>query len=123
MIGLVAKFRLQNPLNFAQVDGRIKLLQVDDITGNRFRIEGLLTPPCLRPSISESFHAAQDKAPGFVTHSSPLHPGLPTALSCRLAKEDNGSNDLVIMLDGIDKLQPNLLKIRLSRHEMTPFRV
>jgi hypothetical protein len=37
--------------------------------------------------------------------------------------EDDGSNDLIIVLDGIDKLQPNLLKVLLSGHEIAPFRV
>ena len=55
---------------------------------------------------------------------------LPTCVHCHVAKssggvaeEDNRPNDLVIVLDGIDKLQPNLLKLFLRRHKRAPFRV
>jgi hypothetical protein len=71
----------------------------------------------------ESRHPLEDKAPRFVGHCGALYPGLTTPLGRRFAIEDDGSNDLVIVLDGIDKLQPNLLKVLLSGHEIAPFRV
>ena len=66
---------------------------------------------------------SSDKAPRFVAHGGAIHAGLTTALGRRFAEEDDGSNDLVIVLEGIDKLQPNLLEIFLGGHERAPFRV
>jgi hypothetical protein len=39
---------------------------------------------------------------------------LPTALCRRFGEEHNGPDDLVIVLDGIDKLPPNVLELFLS---------
>src|SRR2546426_6253989 len=116
MIGLVAKFTQYNALNFTQVNRGIELFQVDDIPRNDFGIARLLRSSRLRASISESFHTVEDKAPSFVAYGGAFHAGLTTALSCCFAEQDNGSDDLVIVLEGIDKLQSNLLKILLSRH-------
>ena len=90
MIGLVAKFPLQNPRDFAQMDGGIELFQVEDIPRNGVGIAGRVRPACLGPPIAEAVHAFEDKAPGFVAHHSPLHPGLPTALCRCFGEEDNG---------------------------------
>ena len=57
MIGLVAKFTQQNALDFTQVNGRIKLFQVDDVTGNGFGIDRALRVPGLRAPILEARHA------------------------------------------------------------------
>jgi hypothetical protein len=123
MMGLVAKFPQYNALNFPQVNRGIELFQIDDITRNGFGLARLLRSSCLRASIAEAFHPVEDKAPSFVAHGGAFHASLTTALSCRFAEQDNGSDDLVIVLEGIDKLQSNLLKILLSRHPRAPFRV
>src|SRR5256885_11094959 len=57
----------------------------------------------------------EDKAPGFVAHHGPLHPGLPTALRRRFGEENNGPDDLVIVLDGIDRVLPNVCEFFLCR--------
>jgi hypothetical protein len=84
------------------------------IPGNGVGIAGHLRSPRLRPPIAEAVHAFEDKAPGFVAHHGPLHPSLPTALRRRFGEEHDGPDDLVIMLDGIDKLPPNVLELFLS---------
>jgi hypothetical protein len=123
MIGLEAKFTEHNAHTLASVDGGIALLHVDDRPRNGFGIEGFLRLSGLGAPISEACHALQNDPPGCVAHGRALHPRLTPALSGRFAKEDNRSNDLVIMLVGIDTLQPNLLKILLSRHKKAPCRV
>src|SRR5215470_5884928 len=120
MIGLVAKFTEDNTLNFTQVNRGIELFYVEDIPRNGLGIDGGLRPSCLRAPIAEAFHTFEDKAPSFVTHHGPLHPGLTTAFSRRFGKEDNWPNDLIIMLDGIDKVLPNLREFLLSRHPIAP---
>ena len=62
-------------------------------------------------------------AVGFVAHHGTLDPGLPTALCGGGTEEDNRANHLVVMLEGINKVQPNLLKLLLSGHEMAPFQL
>ena len=74
----------------------------------------------LRPPIGEAQHPFEDKAPRFVTHHGALHPGLPTALRRRFSEEDNRPDDLVIVLERINKLSPNVLELFLSRHESAP---
>jgi hypothetical protein len=71
----------------------------------------------------ETSHPAQDKAAGFISDDRPLHPGLTTALGGRFAKQDDRSDNLVIALGGIDKVQLNPTKLLLSRHRIVPFGV
>jgi hypothetical protein len=120
MVGLVAKFALHNARDFAQVDGGIQLLQIDDVPGDGVGIRMPLAPRRLCPPISEPQHPFEDKAPGFVTHHGALHPGLTTALRRRFSEEDNRPDDLVIVLDRINKLSPNVLELFLRRHERAP---
>ena len=123
MSGLGAKLTQENALNFTPVNRGIELFQGEDITRNGCGIARLLRSSRLRASISESFHTIEDKAPSCVAHGGALHAGVTTALSGCVAEQDNGSDDLVIVLEGIDKLQSNLLKLLLSRHPRAPFRV
>src|SRR4030095_15173106 len=102
------------------MEGGIELFEIEDIPRNGFGIAGRLLLPRLRPPIAESVHAFEDKAPGFVAHYRPLYAGLPTALCRRFGKEDNGPDDLVIVLDGIDKVLPNMHEFFLSRHLIAP---
>src|SRR5512134_2667849 len=120
MIGLVTKCTLQHAHNFAQVDGRIQLFQIDDRVRNGCGIALALASSRLRPPIGESQHPFEDKAPRFVTHHGTLHPGLTTALRRRFSAEDNRPDDLVIVLDRINKLSPNVLELFLRRHESAP---
>src|SRR5437762_7064343 len=87
-----------------------------NIARNGLGIDGLLRPSGLCTPVAEAGHAFEDKAPGFVAHHSPLHPGLTTAFSRRCGEEDNRPDDFVIMLDRIDKLPPKLLAFFLSSH-------
>src|SRR4029450_7220022 len=82
---------------------------------------GRLPPPPPPPPIAESVHAFEDKAPGFVAHHGPIHAGLPTALRRRFGKEQKGPDDLVIVLDGIDKVLPNVREVFLSCHPIAPY--
>ena len=116
MIGFVAKFPLHNARNFAQVDRGIELLHVEHRARHGLGIDGLLRPSGLCTPVAEAGHAFENKAPGFVAHHSPLHPGVTTAFSRRFGEEDNRPDDLVIMLDRIDKLPPKLLAFFLSSH-------
>jgi len=86
------------------VDGRIELFHVDDIPGNGFGVARVLRVSGLRALVPQALHAVEDKAPGFVAHHGALDAGLPTALCGGVTEEDKRSNDLVIVLDGIDKV-------------------
>jgi hypothetical protein len=114
MIGLVAKLPVHNPHHFTQMDGGIQLFYIEDIPGNGVGITGHLRSPRLRPPIAEAVHAFEDQASSFVAHHGPLHASLPTALGRRCGEEHNGPDDLVIGLDGIDTLPPNVLERFLS---------
>jgi hypothetical protein len=96
---------------------------VDDIAGDGFGIDGLLWVSALSALILESGHPAQDKSAGFIPDYGALHPGLTTALGGRFAKQDDRSDNLVIALGGIDKVQLNPSKLLLSRHSSAPFGV
>src|SRR5438552_184580 len=120
MVGLVAKFALYNARNFAQVDGGIQLFQIDDVPGDGVGIRMPLAPRRLCPPIGEPQHPFEDKAPGFVAYHGALHPSLTTALRRRFGEQDDRPDDLVIVLDRIDKLLPNVLELFLSRHESAP---
>jgi hypothetical protein len=121
VIGLEAKFMQQNAFDFPQVDGGIELFQVDDVASDSFGIDRLLRVSGLGALILQSGHPAQDKAAGFIAHHRPLHSGLTTAPGRRFAKQDDRSDNLVIALSGIDKVQLNPSKRLLSRHRIAPF--
>jgi hypothetical protein len=96
------------------VDGGIELFQVDDVAGNGFGIDGLLRLSVLGALILETGHTAQDKASGFIPDDGALHPGLTTALGRRFTQQDNRSDNLIIALRGVDKLQLKASKLLLS---------
>jgi hypothetical protein len=90
------------------MDGGIELFSREDRPRTGVGIAGRLRLAHLRPPSAESVHPCEDKAPGFVAHPGPLHPGLPPALCRRVGEEHKGPHALVSMLDGIDKLLPNV---------------
>ena len=47
--------------------------------------------------------------------------GLPTALRRRFGEEHNGPDDLVIVLDRINKVLPNVREFFLSCHPSAPY--
>ena len=120
MVGLVATFARHNARTCAQVDRGIQLLQIDDRARNGFGRAMALASSRLCPPLGEAQPPFEDKAPRFVTHPGALHPGLPTALRRRFSEEDNRPDDLVIVLDRINKLSPHVLALFLSRHESAP---
>src|SRR2546430_13048247 len=101
MIGFVAKFPLHNARNFAQVDRGIALFHGENIARNGLGIDGLLRPSGLRTPVAEAGHAFEDKAPGFVTHHSSLHPSVTTAFSSCFGEEDHRPDNRVLMWDRI----------------------
>ena len=90
MIGLVAKLPLHNAHNFTQMDRGIELFYVEDRLRRASAQPRRPRPPRFRPPIAEPVHAFEDKAPGFVAHYGPLHPGLPTVVLAVSAKSTMG---------------------------------
>jgi hypothetical protein len=108
MLGRVATLPLHHAHHCAPMDGGIELFSREDRPRTGVGIAGRLRLAHLRPPSAESVHPCEDKAPGFVAHPGPLHPGLPPALCRRVGEEHKGPHALVSMLDGIDKLLPNV---------------
>jgi hypothetical protein len=66
--------------------------------------------------IDQTEHALHDESPGFLPDHRPLYPGLPTAFGNRFGKEDNGTNDFVVVLNGVNELEFILRKVLCRRH-------
>lgn len=121
VIGLVAEFALHNALDFAPMDGRIELFQVQHVGGYGVGIHVSLAPGLLGSLIAQSQHAVDDKVAGFVADGGAVDAGLTTAFGGCFGKQHNGPDGFVIVLDGIDELALELMKIFLSRHKPPPF--
>jgi hypothetical protein len=75
----------------------------------------------LGPSICKPHHAIGDETPGFVPNHGAVYASLTTALGSGVTKEHNGPDEFVGILEGINKLHPNLVEIFRRRHRKAPF--
>ena len=73
-----------------------------------------------RSLIDQPQHAVLDKTAGFVPDGSPLQARLATAFRHCFGKEHNGTNDFVVMVNGIDEEELILRKILCRRHAGPP---
>jgi hypothetical protein len=63
------------------------------------------------PLILQAQHPLLDKSPGFVPNDGTLYASLPAALRDGFREEHHRTNDLVTVLQGISKSEPQLGKL------------
>ena len=120
MIGVIAKFPLEDPDHFAVMDGRIELFHIQHVGGHGLGIHMALPARLPHALIHQPEHPLHDKAAGFVAHAGPLDPGLAAAFGNGFREQDNGANDFVIVLNVVDELELVLRKVLRSRHAHSP---
>ena len=122
MMRRIAEFPLHDAHDFAVMDGRIELLEIQDMRRDGIRIDMALPPWVDEPLIHQAQHAFHGKAAGFRPDDGRLDPRLTTAFSNGFGKEHNRPNHFVIVLNVVDKAQLVLRKILHSRHAIPPLR-
>jgi hypothetical protein len=96
--------------------GGIELLHIQQIRGHGVRIAMAFAAGRPRPLIDQPQHAFVDKTAGFVPDGRPLQSRLATAFRDRFGKEDNRTNDFVVMLHVINAVELILRELLCSRH-------
>ena len=111
MVGVVAKPTLDDPHNFSIIDRRIKLLKIQDVGGDRVGKLMCFAAGFGSTLVEQAEHTLLDKPPCLVADSGAIEFGLLTSPSDRFGKQDDGTNDFVVVLQRIGKEQLQLVKI------------
>lgn len=108
VIRFIARFPCDDPHDFAGVNRWGELLYIPHIGGHGLRIDMAFAAGMPRSLIDQAEHALHDEPAGFLPDHRPLYPGLPTAFGNRFGKEHNGTNDFVVVLNGVHALESGL---------------
>jgi hypothetical protein len=73
-----------------------------------------------RPLVHQPQHPVLDETMRFIPDGCPLQTRLATAFRNRFSKEDKGTNDFVVVLNGSDEVKLILGKVLCSRHAGPP---
>jgi len=116
MVGLEAKFCPDDTDDLAIMDGRIQVLEIQDVAGDGFRIADLFGIGRGGALVHQAQHAFRDELPGLFAHRCARHFCFVATVGHRLREQDNRPDDFIIVLDWICEAQLELGKGFIGIH-------
>jgi hypothetical protein len=111
VVGGETKLVGEDAHDFAIVNGGIELFEIENVGGDGLG-EGLGFAPGLGSAlIDQAEHTALEKPAGLVAHDGAGDPDLLAAVGDRLVAQNDRADGLVVVLNGIDEAELELLKI------------
>ena len=122
MVGMIAELALHDADNLTSVGGRIEVRKVEDVAGHGVGIDVTGSRGRGRGNIQQAEHPLLDKAAGLAADRGTVETGLCAARADRFSEEHDGANDLVVMLNGVQKAELERVKIGsgIRGHQQRP---
>jgi hypothetical protein len=105
MIGVVAKFAFDDPHNFAIMDGRVEVFEIQHIASDGLREGVELAAGLGRTLIEQAEHALLEKPARFLTNRGAFDTSLLAARTDMLGEQDDRADNFVVKLQGISEQQ------------------
>ncbi len=112
---MAAELAPGNTDQLAGRDGRIELLEIEQMLGDGGGILIGLAAGASRAVIDQAAHTLLDETAGFGAHRDAIQAGLFTARRDRFSEEHDGANNLLVVLDGIKEAELELAEVGGSR--------